>query len=213
MPVQDLLAHKSKPSSRLCWPALLALLVLSCPSPLGTATSEVESAIPSIEAKTAPRPTPVGTITPRTGKVLWEIGKQAVEQPGHLLIAAAPIWLSRSLVGVPWYGWAAAPLLVYREWRQWPSKRWWDPPLDWAFLTIGGVAATWGRRLSHVVSSLPRSIRQGSERALSQCSRRIRMPPTTRTIPAISMRFGRSWNRKIEAAKVNSSSIWPRART
>ena len=25
-------------------------------------------------------------------------------------------------------------------------KRWWDPPLDWAFLTLGAVAATWGHR-------------------------------------------------------------------
>jgi hypothetical protein len=209
MPAQQTLARKSKRSSRLRWPALLALLVLSSPSPLATATFEDASTMPSMRTETPLRPEGA----PRTGKILKEIVKQAVEQPGHLLIAAAPIWLSRSLVGVPWYGWAAAPLLIYREWRQWPSKRWWDPPLDWAFLTIGAVLATWSRRLAHIGSSLPPSIRQVTGRALAQCSRRIRIPPTTRTMPAISMRFGRSWNRKIEAAKVNSSSIWPSART
>ncbi len=27
----------------------------------------------------------------------------------------------------------------YREWSQWPSSRWWDPPLDW-FFEVGGIA-------------------------------------------------------------------------
>jgi hypothetical protein len=79
------------------------------------------------------------------GKVLKEVAKQAIDQPGHFLISAAPIWASRYLVGVPWFGWIAAPILAYREWLQWPSRRWWDPPLDWAFLTLGAVAATRSR--------------------------------------------------------------------
>jgi hypothetical protein len=79
-------------------------------------------------------------------RLLREVGKQAVEQPLHFLMAAAPICLSRQLVGVPWFGWAITPLLVYREWSQWPSNRWWDPPLDWAFLSLGVVVATWRRR-------------------------------------------------------------------
>jgi hypothetical protein len=78
--------------------------------------------------------------------VLKETGKQAVEQPLHFLMAAAPICLSRQLIGVPWYGWAITPLLVWREWSQWPSKRWWDPPLDWAFQALGVIVATWRRR-------------------------------------------------------------------
>jgi hypothetical protein len=78
-------------------------------------------------------------------RLLHEISKQAVEQPLHFLMAAAPVALSRSLAGVPWYGWAAAPLLVWREWAQWPSRRWWDPPLDWAFMALGAVFATWRR--------------------------------------------------------------------
>jgi hypothetical protein len=88
--------------------------------------------------------------TPKSqaGKILKEVGKQTIDQPGHFLIGAAPIWASRYLVGVPWYGWIIAPLLAYREWLQWPSKRWWDPPLDWAFLSLGAVVATWRRSLS-----------------------------------------------------------------
>ena len=81
-----------------------------------------------------------------TSRILEEVGKQAIDQPGHFLIGAAPIWASRYLVGVPWFGWIAAPILAYREWLQWPSRRWWDPPLDWAFLTLGAVAATRSRR-------------------------------------------------------------------
>jgi hypothetical protein len=75
--------------------------------------------------------------------LLKEILKQAIDQPGHFLIAAFPIWLARRLTGVPWYGWPVVPLLAYREWLQWPSNRWWDPPLDWAFLALGIIVATW----------------------------------------------------------------------
>lgn len=85
-------------------------------------------------------------ISPETLTLLEEVGKQTLEQPLHVLMAAAPICLSRHLTRVPWYGWAITPLLAYREWSQWPSKRWWDPPLDWAFLTLGVVVATWRRR-------------------------------------------------------------------
>ena len=90
-----------------------------------------------------------GAIGWTTSRMIKEVGKQAIDQPGHFLIGAAPIWASRCLVGVPWFGWVAAPILAYREWLQWPSNRWWDPPLDWAFLTLGAVAATWGRRRGH----------------------------------------------------------------
>jgi len=75
--------------------------------------------------------------------LLAELLKQAIDQPGHLLIAGLPIVLSRVLTGVPWYGWPVVPLLAYREWLQWPSNRWWDPPLDWAFLALGVILATW----------------------------------------------------------------------
>jgi hypothetical protein len=27
--------------------------------------------------------------------------------------------------------------VVAREWWQWPSSRWWDPPLDWAIFALG----------------------------------------------------------------------------
>jgi hypothetical protein len=80
---------------------------------------------------------------PTLRALLKELLKQAIDQPGHFLIAALPIWLSRRLSGVPWYGWPVIPLLAYREWLQWPSNRWWDPPLDWAWLALGVIVATW----------------------------------------------------------------------
>jgi hypothetical protein len=75
--------------------------------------------------------------------LMKELLKQVIDQPGHFLIAALPIWLSRHLTGVPWYGWPVIPILAYREWLQWPSNRWWDPPLDWAVLALGVIVATW----------------------------------------------------------------------
>lgn len=97
-------------------------------------------------SRSAPTPAFGELLSPEALALLEEVGKQAVEQPLHVLMAAAPICLSRHLTRVPWYGWAITPLLVWREWSQWPSKRWWDPPLDWAFLTLGVVLATWRRR-------------------------------------------------------------------
>jgi hypothetical protein len=88
---------------------------------------------------------PGSLLSPEARFLLKEVGKQAIEQPLHVLMAAAPICLSRQLTRVPWYGWAITPLLVWREWTQWPSERWWDPPLDWAFLTLGVALATWRR--------------------------------------------------------------------
>jgi hypothetical protein len=78
--------------------------------------------------------------------LLAEVVKQAAEQPLHFAMSAGPIWLSRCLTAVPWYGWVVVPALAYREWRQWPSKRWWDPALDAAFLMLGVLAATWSQR-------------------------------------------------------------------
>jgi hypothetical protein len=82
----------------------------------------------------------------RQGNFLTEVVKQAAEQPLHFVMSAGPIWLSRCLTAVPWYGWAMVPALAYREWRQWPSKRWWDPVLDAAFLVLGVLSATWSAR-------------------------------------------------------------------
>ena len=27
--------------------------------------------------------------------------------------------------------------IIVREFRQWPSSRWWDPWMDWAFFGVG----------------------------------------------------------------------------
>jgi hypothetical protein len=123
--------------------------------------SGVDSATTALSPDTALRsPSPGDAPEPRAGKILKEVGKQTVDQPGHFLIAAAPIWASRYLLGVPWYGWVITPLLAYREWLQWPSNRWWDPPLDWAFLSLGAVVATWRRRSTRRLSDGLRPFRR-----------------------------------------------------
>jgi hypothetical protein len=105
------------------------------------------AAITGAPLQAPPRPALAdGTSRLPWSRILKEVAKQAVDQPGHFVVAATPIWASRYLIGVPWYGWAIAPLLAYREWLQWPSNRWWDPPLDWIFLTLGAVVATCRRR-------------------------------------------------------------------
>jgi hypothetical protein len=115
----------------------------------------VTVAIPVAVAQAGPSST-VGRETPTFGPpapapaqhrdLLAEVIKQAAEQPLHFVMSAGPIWLSRCLTAVPWYGWAMVPALAYREWRQWPSKRWWDPLLDAAFLVLGVLTATWSAR-------------------------------------------------------------------
>jgi hypothetical protein len=98
----------------------------------------------TVDAEASAPAAPLGTtITEILQALQKELLKQAIDQPGHFLIAALPIVLSRYLTGVPWYGWPVIPLLAYREWLQWPSNRWWDPPLDWACLALGVIVATW----------------------------------------------------------------------
>jgi len=81
--------------------------------------------------------------------VLGEVVRQVVDQPLHIVMAVASVWaigyplvtlgglsvvLSAIISGVLTAAWMA-----HREWRQWPSSRWWDPPLDWLF-EAGGLA-------------------------------------------------------------------------
>jgi hypothetical protein len=169
MSVRNQLDRESKGSNKFRPSPVLLMMVIatSCLIPAGTlvnadgATNPIESADYSLSvigtASDAAAVASVLQALPLTGladgtsKLQWsnilkEVAKQAVDQPGHFMIAATPIWASRYLVGVPWYGWAIAPLLAYREWRQWPSNRWWDPPLDWTFLSLGAIVATRRRR-------------------------------------------------------------------
>ena len=168
MPAHRTLARESEKSRRFGWSTILLILVLAISSPGFAGTlidlsgltdpisaaqsmlgidSGVDGTIVAVSVETMLRPTPAAdTLKPQAGKILKEVGKQTIDQPGHFLIGAAPIWASRYLVGVPWYGWIVTPLLAYREWLQWPSNRWWDPPLDWGFLSLGAIVATWRRR-------------------------------------------------------------------
>jgi hypothetical protein len=71
-----------------------------------------------------------------------------------------------------------------------------------------------GRRRKPDVGHAPTSLYpDGLAGFLIQCSSKSRIPPMTIRIPVTSVRLGHSWNIKIEAAKVNTSSICPRART
>jgi hypothetical protein len=169
MPAHERMARASRNSADFALPALLLFVLLVGPSPvfaaikvnLSGARESIDAAVsaapvisfgvggmaPATGSDTMPRWNPAGDAPrPTAGKILKEVGKQTIDQPGHFLIGAAPVWASRYLVGVPWYGWVLTPMLAYREWLQWPSKRWWDPPLDWAFLTLGTVVATCRRR-------------------------------------------------------------------
>ncbi len=203
MPLRWGFAKEDKRSYRLDWPALWLGLVLiaSCPiraetlvntdaatEPAGSVGdfvpvigSGIDDAAHAVGPDTVLRS--AGTTSElHMGKILKEVGKQTIDQPGHFLIGAAPIWASRYLVGVPWYGWVAMPLLAYREWLQWPSNRWWDPPLDWAFLSLGAVVATCRRRsLRRVLVGwppVPRCIGQGLASRLARRRPRHRTSST-----------------------------------
>jgi hypothetical protein len=121
----------------------------------GGSSSTVGQDTPNLDV---PGPAPA-----RQRDLLAEVVKQAAEQPLHFVMSAGPIWLSRCLTAVPWYGWAMVPALAYREWRQWPSKRWWDPLLDAAFLVLGALTATWSARPPLPFAMLRRRDRRTAE--------------------------------------------------
>lgn len=82
------------------------------------------------------------------GKTGKEIAKQAIDQPLHVLMAVASVWLLGWLLtltglsivlSVIISGVLTGAWMALREYLQWPSSRWWDPPLDWLF-EAGGLA-------------------------------------------------------------------------
>jgi len=89
--------------------------------------------------------------------VLGELVKQAIDQPLHVLMNVASVWIIAAIFHVlGTESWLSLPPVVagfsitlgwnvFREYDQWPSSRWWDPPLDWFFeaLGIGLGAWTW----------------------------------------------------------------------
>lgn len=79
---------------------------------------------------------------------LRELAKQAIDQPLHVLMAVASVWLFSGPivwlgatvgVAVTAGGVYTAAWMSYYEWKQWPSERWYDPYLDWTF-EAGGLA-------------------------------------------------------------------------
>jgi hypothetical protein len=152
-------AERSTVFLRSRWTAPLLVFIVACCAlvVVGVLTKQINQDDPgryrtaaalkigfAVNADASAPAVPFGTtIAEILQALLKELLKQATDQPGHFLIAALPIVLSRYLTGVPWYGWPVIPLLAYREWLQWPSNRWWDPPLDWACLALGIIVATW----------------------------------------------------------------------
>lgn len=83
------------------------------------------------------------------GMLVKELVKQSIDQPLHILMAVASVWiigyLTIALAGQPvvwavtFSGVLTGAWMAFREYRQWPSNRWWDPPMDWVF-EAGGLA-------------------------------------------------------------------------
>ena len=66
-------------------------------------------------------------------RTLWqEIGMQLIEQPAHALMTGIPTYIACLVGGVPGVILIAATAgaFFYREGRQYPSSRWYDPWLD-----------------------------------------------------------------------------------
>jgi hypothetical protein len=156
MSAQVTQAKRSTEFLRSPWTAPLLVFVAACCAlvVVGVLTKQITQhrlapaativfSLSDDQASSAPARWSETTFAQTLGAFVKELLKQAIDQPGHFLIAAFPIWLSHRLTGVPWYGWTVVPILAYREWLQWPSNRWWDPPLDWACLALGIIVATW----------------------------------------------------------------------
>ena len=87
--------------------------------------------------------------------VLGEIVKQLIDQPLHVLMTVGSVWgISGFFAGVFFVGYGVvngvhlllsliaggsltALWVSLREKAQWPSSRWWDPPVDWFFSAAG----------------------------------------------------------------------------
>ena len=85
--------------------------------------------------------------------VLGELVKQAIDQPLHVLMTFASVWAISAFTYWATPAEVAASTVagvlgtafwnIAREYSQWPSSRWWDPPLDWVFEAIGIGLGAW----------------------------------------------------------------------
>ena len=81
-----------------------------------------------------------------------ELRKQLIDQPLHVLMCAASVLALAIAFQLSGDGIAASTFagvsltalwVGLREWHQWPSSRWWDPPMDWAFEAVGMALGAW----------------------------------------------------------------------
>ena len=77
-------------------------------------------------------------------RTLWqEIGMQLIEQPGHFLMTYIPAFIACLIGGLPGVILIAATAgaFYYREGRQYPSSRLYDPWLDGCVGAAGLITA------------------------------------------------------------------------
>jgi hypothetical protein len=72
-----------------------------------------------------------------------ELTKQLVDQPLHLAWGIVTGLLFGFTALGPLFAGFSLGIMTWREWDQWPSKRWWDPFCDWTFLAIGVGVGLW----------------------------------------------------------------------
>ena len=71
------------------------------------------------------------------------IRKQAIDQPAHFAWAFVATYIG--LMTTQPFGYMFITIhacaIIYREYKQWPSSRWYDPYMDWAFYSAGFITA------------------------------------------------------------------------
>lgn len=126
---------------------------------------------PWMDASTGIRPSGRGTGMSKPGSHVSIIQienqwlKFAVDQPLHALWGGVPWWITAAsanlaltfhqegltsplglkfavIFSIQATLWLTTAFII-REVKQWPSKRWWDPPADWFFFALGTGLGIW----------------------------------------------------------------------
>ena len=74
---------------------------------------------------------------------LKEWQRQIGDQTFHVLMALASVVVISKITVVAIGVVATIGWIGYREYKQWPSSRWWDPYLDWTFQASGIGLGVW----------------------------------------------------------------------
>lgn len=86
-------------------------------------------------------------VRPRFRKWWWftlvEWQRQVIDQFLHVSVGASAVWFFAKWMALSVAVLVVAAVWVYREIDQWPSTRWYDPPLDWFFEFVGLALGYW----------------------------------------------------------------------